>query len=207
MFLVYRPQSSRTFLYRQDRSPQKTRQELYWILKTVYFCFNKRPGPIQAQVSQRDTVITESFCLETGMPKFSSPLIQGHLKLTGRMSRVTIASPPPPTPPMQISPPPTPSANLAHNPLGSAVPCSKAPAVTSSTASCQRLTPPVKLGNMLLSSCPGKKGKVHATISFVILTLHTVRLGGPVKGRSAVRRDLGTDLKRIWQGGVRCIIW
>lgn len=47
-----------------------------------------------------------------------------------------------------------------------------------------------KLGNLMLSSCPGKK----------------VRLTGPVRGRSAVCRDLDTDLRRISQAGARCIV-
>lgn len=47
-----------------------------------------------------------------------------------------------------------------------------------------------KLGNLMLSSCPGKK----------------VRLAGPVRGRSAVCRDLETDLQRISQIGARCIV-
>ncbi|KIJ25488.1 hypothetical protein M422DRAFT_38650, partial [Sphaerobolus stellatus SS14] len=46
------------------------------------------------------------------------------------------------------------------------------------------------LGNILLSSCPGKK----------------VRLSGPVKGRGAICRDLGHDLRRIRSLGVGCII-
>lgn len=51
--------------------------------------------------------------------------------------------------------------------------------------------PPLILGNLLLSSCPGKK----------------VRLKGPVKGRGAICRDLGTDLERVAGMGVRCIVW
>lgn len=47
------------------------------------------------------------------------------------------------------------------------------------------------IGNLLLSSCPGKK----------------VRLKGPVKGRGSICRDLGTDLERIAAMGVRCIVW
>ncbi|KAG1769322.1 phosphatases II, partial [Suillus occidentalis] len=47
-----------------------------------------------------------------------------------------------------------------------------------------------KLGNLMLSSCPGKK----------------VRLTGPVRGRSAVYRDLDADLRRISQAGARCIV-
>ncbi|KAG2337557.1 hypothetical protein BDR05DRAFT_919588 [Suillus weaverae] len=47
-----------------------------------------------------------------------------------------------------------------------------------------------KLGNLMLSSCPGKK----------------VRLAGPVRGRSAVCRDLDIDLRRISQVGARCIV-
>ncbi|KAG5646297.1 hypothetical protein DXG03_003894 [Asterophora parasitica] len=46
------------------------------------------------------------------------------------------------------------------------------------------------IGNIFLSSCPGKK----------------VRLEGPVKGRSGVCRDLDTDLKRMKELGVGCII-
>ncbi|KAF5321223.1 hypothetical protein D9619_001403 [Psilocybe cf. subviscida] len=49
---------------------------------------------------------------------------------------------------------------------------------------------PIALGNLLLSSCPGKK----------------VRLDGPVKGRSAVCRDLESDIKRIKELNVGCII-
>ncbi|KAG1807198.1 hypothetical protein EV424DRAFT_1427981, partial [Suillus variegatus] len=47
------------------------------------------------------------------------------------------------------------------------------------------------LGNLMLSSCPGKK----------------VCLAGPVRGRSAVCRDLDTDLWRISQVRARCIVW
>ncbi|KAH7888379.1 phosphatases II [Phlebopus sp. FC_14] len=47
-----------------------------------------------------------------------------------------------------------------------------------------------KLGNLLLSSCPGKK----------------VRLNGPVRGRSAVCRDLKLDLRRVRALGARCVV-
>ncbi|KIM45166.1 hypothetical protein M413DRAFT_441847 [Hebeloma cylindrosporum] len=50
--------------------------------------------------------------------------------------------------------------------------------------------PPFTIGNLFLSSCPGKK----------------VRLNGPVKGRSGVCRDLETDMKRMKQMGVGCIV-
>lgn len=46
------------------------------------------------------------------------------------------------------------------------------------------------MGNLLLSSCPGKK----------------VRLTGPVRGRGAICRDLGLDLMRIRQLGVGAIV-
>ncbi|CEH14219.1 phosphatases ii [Ceraceosorus bombacis] len=46
------------------------------------------------------------------------------------------------------------------------------------------------MGNMLLSSCPGKK----------------VRLTGPVRGRGAICRDLGLDLKRIRGLGVGVVV-
>lgn len=48
-----------------------------------------------------------------------------------------------------------------------------------------------KLGNLLLSSCPGKR----------------LRMGGPVKGRGPVCRDLKTDLRRIRDEGVGCLVW
>lgn len=46
------------------------------------------------------------------------------------------------------------------------------------------------IGNLLLSSCPGKK----------------VRLTGPVRGRGAICRDLGLDLRRICQIGVGAVV-
>ncbi|KAK7467414.1 hypothetical protein VKT23_004468 [Stygiomarasmius scandens] len=46
------------------------------------------------------------------------------------------------------------------------------------------------LGNIFLSSCPGKK----------------VRLHGPVRGRSGVCRDLDADLRRMKELGVGCIV-
>ncbi|OSX66635.1 hypothetical protein POSPLADRAFT_1132029 [Postia placenta MAD-698-R-SB12] len=46
------------------------------------------------------------------------------------------------------------------------------------------------LGNLFLSSCPGKK----------------VRLNGPVKGRATICRDLTADLQRIKELGVACIV-
>ncbi|KAK0241915.1 protein-tyrosine phosphatase-like protein [Armillaria nabsnona] len=56
------------------------------------------------------------------------------------------------------------------------------------------VSPPVlssfTLGNLLLSSCPGKK----------------VRLQGPVRGRSGVCRNLETDLMRMKELGVGCIV-
>ncbi|KAI4526063.1 phosphatases II [Schizophyllum commune Loenen D] len=51
-------------------------------------------------------------------------------------------------------------------------------------------TPTFMLGNLFMSSCPGKK----------------VRLQGPVRGRSGVCRDLRTDLRRMRDLGVGCII-
>ncbi|KAJ7668402.1 protein-tyrosine phosphatase-like protein [Mycena polygramma] len=50
--------------------------------------------------------------------------------------------------------------------------------------------PPFTIGNIFLSSCPGKK----------------VRLQGPVKGRSGVCRDLHVDMRRMKDLGVGCII-
>ncbi|KAJ6593710.1 protein-tyrosine phosphatase-like protein, partial [Mycena capillaripes] len=50
--------------------------------------------------------------------------------------------------------------------------------------------PTFTIGNIFLSSCPGKK----------------VRLQGPVKGRSGVCRDLHADMRRMKDLGVGCII-
>ncbi|OJA15870.1 hypothetical protein AZE42_11011 [Rhizopogon vesiculosus] len=61
------------------------------------------------------------------------------------------------------------------------------PRMTASNHSSKRL---FKLGNLTLSSCPGKK----------------VRLTGPVRGRGAVCRDLETDLRRIREVGARCVV-
>ncbi|TXT07418.1 hypothetical protein VHUM_03138 [Vanrija humicola] len=49
---------------------------------------------------------------------------------------------------------------------------------------------PTQLGNLLLSSCPGKR----------------LRMDGPVKGRGPVCRDLATDLRRIKGAGVGAIV-
>ncbi|ORX40745.1 hypothetical protein BD324DRAFT_611927 [Kockovaella imperatae] len=50
--------------------------------------------------------------------------------------------------------------------------------------------PGMLLGNLLLSSCPGKR----------------LRMEGPVKGRGPVCRDLETDLRRIKNEGVGCLV-
>nr|ADE10061.1 PTPc [Tremella fuciformis] len=49
---------------------------------------------------------------------------------------------------------------------------------------------PTALGNLLLSSCPGKR----------------LRMEGPVRGRGPVCRDLSTDLRRIKNEGVGCLV-
>ncbi|EIW83254.1 phosphatases II [Coniophora puteana RWD-64-598 SS2] len=54
----------------------------------------------------------------------------------------------------------------------------------------QKPPPPFRLGNLFLSSCPGKK----------------VRLNGPSKGRGAVCRDLDVDLQRVKDLGARCVV-
>jgi hypothetical protein len=67
------------------------------------------------------------------------------------------------------------------------------------------------LGNLYLSSCPGKKGGAHVIAAYqrgftndIILK---VRLTGPVRGRGAICRDLKQDLRRIKALGVGCIVW
>ncbi|SNX86706.1 uncharacterized protein MEPE_05415 [Melanopsichium pennsylvanicum] len=68
-------------------------------------------------------------------------------------------------------------------------------AVTSSMDTCKldgfgASSDQFSIGNLLLSSCPGKK----------------VRLSGPVRGRGAICRDLGLDLERIFSIGVRAVV-
>ncbi|CAL1707986.1 unnamed protein product [Somion occarium] len=58
------------------------------------------------------------------------------------------------------------------------------------TAVARKTPESIVIGNLFLSSCPGKK----------------VRLDGPVNGRSAVRRDLAQDLMRMRGAGVRCVV-
>jgi hypothetical protein len=51
---------------------------------------------------------------------------------------------------------------------------------------------PKPVGNLALSSCPGKK----------------VRLSGPVRGRAAINRDLDLDFARLnRQFGITTIVW
>lgn len=75
----------------------------------------------------------------------------------------------------------------------------------------ERAPPPsFMLGNLFLSSCPGKKGMFKLCNNFIRylnITCHVaVRLNGPVKGRSTVCRDLDTDLARMKDLGVRCVV-
>ena len=46
-------------------------------------------------------------------------------------------------------------------------------------------------GNLALSSCPGKK----------------VRLNGPVRGRSAIDRDLDLDFQRLRSCEISLVVW
>ncbi|KAI0082002.1 phosphatases II [Panus rudis PR-1116 ss-1] len=70
------------------------------------------------------------------------------------------------------------------------LPSSPPPSEVDEPISCQAEEPSLILGNLYLSSCPGKK----------------VRLSGPENGRSAIRRDLAQDLKRIKDSGIRCVV-
>jgi hypothetical protein len=64
------------------------------------------------------------------------------------------------------------------------------------------------LGNLYLSSCPGKKGGAYVITAFDGFTNDVkVRLTGPVRGRGAICRDLKQDLRRIKALGVGCIVW
>ncbi|KAL0580350.1 hypothetical protein V5O48_001687 [Marasmius crinis-equi] len=81
----------------------------------------------------------------------------------------------PPPPESRLYAPPTPFLDPSFDPPSPLLPPS---------------SPSPALGNLLLSSCPGKK----------------VRLDGPVRGRSAVCRDLESDLRRMKETGVGCIV-
>jgi hypothetical protein len=77
---------------------------------------------------------------------------------------------------------------LAHTPNSSATSSAvSSPIVTNFRPDYERK----KIGNLLLSSCPGKR----------------LRMEGPVKGRPPVCRDLETDLRRIKSEGVGCLVW
>lgn len=89
-----------------------------------------------------------------------------------------------------------PSTNSSHSPISFGLepsnglcesPCgprwSSTPPLTEPPAN-------FRVGNLFLSSCPGKK----------------VRLNGPVRGRGAVCRDLGVDLQRFKELGVGTLV-
>ena len=66
------------------------------------------------------------------------------------------------------------------------------------------------IGNMLLSSCPGKKSTSLDQFHSLLRTSDissAVRLAGPVNGRTGVCRDLSRDLERMRLLGVGCIVW
>ncbi|KAJ7072462.1 protein-tyrosine phosphatase-like protein [Mycena amicta] len=103
--------------------------------------------------------------------------------------------PPPPPPPKMLVAHPASLRDALQAALTSSVDSSASPntalSLTLTVALDEKSCPPrPDIGNLFLSSCPGKK----------------VRLQGPVKGRSGVCRDLNVDLARIKQLGVGCII-
>ena len=57
--------------------------------------------------------------------------------------------------------------------------------------SASRLTQRTTLGNLALSSCPGKK----------------VRLSGPVRGRATIDRDLDLDFQRLKSLDISMVVW
>lgn len=77
----------------------------------------------------------------------------------------------------------------AHNSLADGDGAQK-PNGSSSNPSTSTIQSIKKVGNLFLSSCPGKK----------------VRLTGPVRGRGAICRDLGIDLSRIHLLGVGAVV-
>ncbi|KAJ3752215.1 protein-tyrosine phosphatase-like protein, partial [Lentinula raphanica] len=79
------------------------------------------------------------------------------------------------------------SLSITLNPLQAEA---QLPSLDSIPAPSSTATPSFLLGNLFMSSCPGKK----------------VRLKGPVKGRSGVCRDLPADLQRMKDLGVGCVV-
>lgn len=79
----------------------------------------------------------------------------------------------------------------ASQPFPSALPALTHLPPSNSKASSSSTSGVSKVGNLLLSSCPGKR----------------LRMDGPVKGRGPVCRDLATDLRRIKNEGVGCLVW
>lgn len=65
------------------------------------------------------------------------------------------------------------------------------------------------IGNLYLSSCPGKKGTPALVVTTLLLPDRPilVRLDGPVNGRSGVCRNLEVDMARMRRLGVACIVW
>ncbi|KZV95148.1 phosphatases II [Exidia glandulosa HHB12029] len=94
-----------------------------------------------------------------------------------------------------------PASSRTLEPRGSATPAPVAappPSAPSTATNPSTCPPPFILGNLLLSSCPGKKG--------ACMSETRIRLTGPVKGRGAICRDLRSDLSRVKDLGVGCIV-
>ncbi|KAF7315315.1 TYR-PHOSPHATASE-2 domain-containing protein [Mycena indigotica] len=141
-----------------------------------------------------------------------------HLLIQQRLDSNNLPPPPPPPPPPQmlvtrLSSSSSSLCDALHAALTTSV---DSPICTNAALSVTLTMPldtktspsvPDAIGNLFLSSCPGKKGSVMVFPSFGCLSsLCLVRLHGPVKGRSGVCRDLNADLGRIKQLGVAAVI-
>lgn len=135
------------------------------------------PGPAMfghvVKTSDTHPIIISPFFPSEILPILAANLVEPPSVIDGRMlsSTVDVAA-----------------LLLAHTPNSST--CSStvsSPIVSSFRQDFDRK----KIGNLLLSSCPGKR----------------LRMEGPVKGRPPVCRDLETDLRRIKSEGVGCLVW
>jgi len=136
------------------------------------------PGPAMfghvVKTSDTHPIIISPFFPAEILPILATNLVTPRAEVDGRMlgSKVDVAA-----------------LLLAHTPNSSAASSAvSSPIVSNFSPDFERKQ---KIGNLLLSSCPGKR----------------LRMDGPVKGRPPVCRDLETDLRRIKSEGVGCLVW
>ncbi|KAI0812448.1 hypothetical protein BC629DRAFT_1473021 [Irpex lacteus] len=139
----------------------------------------------ESQQAQRPIVTTAS--VYTGIGEDPSPILKA--KPYARSTPTPRSHEPCPSLQRSISDP----LPILVDPLKSpASPNNTKPAIANSPirSSLKQTRKPTLIGNLLLSSCPGKK----------------VRLTGPINGRGGVCRDLRQDMQRFRDVGVDCVV-